>query len=103
HAWVQDDVANVLPWHGSPVSLPNTGAVHVEPVTSSPVAQPGSRFRPKKYWVPSSMVTFQCSPSLSPLLAPVNRCTRVPSSLRGCHSPVASSRTSSTALLPSVR
>ena len=55
-------------WQGSPGWLPNTGTVHVELVPGLPDAQPGSWLRPKQYWVPSVVVTFQYSPSLSPLV-----------------------------------
>jgi hypothetical protein len=36
-------------------------------VSGLPLVQPGRRFRPKKYWVPSVVVTFQYSPLSSPL------------------------------------
>ncbi|WP_162185656.1 hypothetical protein [Lentzea aerocolonigenes] len=41
---------------------------------------PGNRFCPRKYWVPSVVVTFQYSPSSSPLAAPLKRSMRAPSS-----------------------
>jgi ABC-type transport system substrate-binding protein len=64
--------ADARAWlHGSPAWLPYTGAVHADCVSGLPVLQPGIRFMPRMYWVPSVVVTFQCSPSLSPLAAPV--------------------------------
>ncbi|MFD0817188.1 hypothetical protein ACFQ0D_02380 [Micromonospora zhanjiangensis] len=45
---------------------------------------PGRLFRPKKYWVPSASVTFQYSPSLSPLLSPVSFSIFEPSSDLAC-------------------
>ncbi|MEV5499829.1 hypothetical protein AB0M50_30960 [Nonomuraea fuscirosea] len=50
-----------------------------------PLAQPGSRFWPKVYWVPSSVVTRQYSPLLSPFVAPVSSSILVPSSRFGRH------------------
>lgn len=82
---MQYEEANEDLLHGSPALLPNTGTVHAELVTGLPSVQPGSRFSPKKYWVPSVVVTFQYSPFSSPLAAPVSRCTWVPSSLRSRH------------------
>src|SRR5919197_4310613 len=74
HACWHHDASNVDLLHGSPASLPNTGTVHADAVP-----------RPKKYCVPSVVVTFQYSPVSpgsppSPLAAPVSRSTRVPSS-----------------------
>jgi hypothetical protein len=74
-------------WHGSFASSPKTGTVQAEAVSAAPAPQPGSRFSPKTYWVPSVVVTFQYSPSLSPLTVPVvapgppRRSTLEPSSL----------------------
>src|SRR5436190_1329367 len=91
------DEANEVCRHGSPVLLPKTGTVQAEFVSGLPEAQPVKRFRPKKYWVPSVVVTFQYSPLSSPLLAPVSSSTREPSSPLSFHVPVASSRISSPA------
>ncbi|MFC7102291.1 hypothetical protein ACFQQB_18655 [Nonomuraea rubra] len=77
--WHQAFSATLL-WQGSPASLPNTGAVQAERVSGLPELQPGSRFRPNTYWVPSVPVTRQCSPSSSPLAAPVSCSILVPSS-----------------------
>jgi hypothetical protein len=77
---VHQDDANE-PWlHGSPALLPKTGTVKTEPVSGLPALQPGRRFKPKKYWVASGVVTFQYSLLLSPLTVLVSRSTRVPSS-----------------------
>lgn len=72
------------PWHGSPASSPKTGWVQADFVSGSPLLQPGSRLRPKKYCTPSGVVTFQYSPSSSPFALPVSltRSMRVPSSFR---------------------
>ena len=77
---MQCELSKLAAWHGSPSSSPNTGTVHVDFDVRS---------EPKKYWVPSMVVIFQCSPSLSPLLAPVSRSIREPSSLLARQSPFA--------------
>src|SRR6266536_598794 len=91
------DDAKASWWQGSPGLLPNTGTVHVALVVGLPAVQPDSRFRPKKYCVPSVVVTFQYSPSLSPFTAPVRCSTRDPSSFFKCQAPDVSSRISSPA------
>src|SRR2546421_9482313 len=72
--WHQE-VSNVEPGHGSFASLPYTGSVHAD-----------SRVRPNRYCVPSGVVTFQYSLSLSPLSTPpITFSTREPSSFLGRH------------------
>jgi hypothetical protein len=83
--------------------LPNTGTVQTDRVSGLPPLQPGRRLRPNQYCVPSTVVTFQCSPSSSPLAAPLRCSMREPSSTRGCQAPVAPSLISSTVLPPSDR
>ncbi|WP_189155652.1 hypothetical protein [Lentzea pudingi] len=80
--------------------MPNTRCVHAEFVSGLPAVQPGNRFTPRKYWVPSVVVTFQYSPSLSPLTAPLCRSTRAPSSFfaRQVVMPVAASSPALTSL-----
>src|SRR2546421_7684464 len=91
------DDAKAVCGHGSPVLLRKTGTVQAEFVSGLPDAQPVSRLRPKKYWVPSVVVTFQYSPLSSPLPAPVSSSTREPSSPLSRQVPLASSRISSPA------
>src|SRR4051794_36061504 len=85
YAWSQPDASKVALLHGSRVLLPNTRCVHAEFVSGLPADQPGNRFIPRKYWVPSVVVTFQCSPSSSPLPAPLKRSMRAPSSFFARH------------------
>src|SRR3954463_11014266 len=75
YACWHEDAAKVDWWHGSFASLPNPGAVQADCLS-----------RPKRYWVPSVVVTFQYSLSLSPLSTPpTTRSTREPSSSLGRH------------------
>lgn len=64
-------------------------------MVSLPAVQPGSLFSPNQYSVPSVVVSFQCSPSLSPLSAPVSLAIFAPFSEARCHSLVLSSWISS--------
>ncbi len=80
--------------------MPNTGTVHAE--YSFVVSDADLCPRPKKYCVPSVVVTFQYSPSLSPLNPPVSFSTLVASSCFGRHAPVALSLISSTADPPNI-
>src|SRR6266545_3177238 len=79
HACWHQEASKVDLLHGSPALLPNTGTVHAEVLV-----------RPKKYCVPSIVVSFQCSPApstspWSPLSAPVSRSIREPSSCLSRH------------------
>src|SRR3954468_1395910 len=77
HACVQEEASKpAAAWQGSPGSSPNTGTVHVEL---------DSGRDPKKYWVPSTVVTFQYSPLWAPLPPPVSRWIRDPSSCSNRH------------------
>ncbi len=68
---MHDDEPNDDAWQGSPAWLPKTGTVHAE---FSLVESDADRCpRPKKYCVPSAVVTFQYSPLSSAFCPPV-RC-----------------------------
>ena len=77
HATLLNDEAKLEAWPGSPSSLPATGTFHTEFV-----AMLFTDALPKKYWVPSVVVTFHDSDEdpTEPTFS-----TRVPSSIFNRH------------------